>query len=105
MLLVAAHAFAQTMTPADLIKADYAALTGRWQLVSGTVDGKPVPEAIARATVLITDHDIFRFPADAGVGTAPQGRFTINPTTKPADPWRCITPPTPLSLRAGRHPF
>ena len=40
-------------------------------------------EAIARATVLITDHDIFRFPADAGVGTAPQGRFTINPTTKP----------------------
>ncbi len=83
MLLVAAHAFAQTMTPADLIKADYAALTGRWQLVSGTVDGKPVPEAIARATVLITDHDIFRFPADAGVSTAPQGRFTINPTTKP----------------------
>lgn len=89
MLLIAAHASAQTMTPANpaalaqQIKADYAALTGRWQLVSGTVEGKPVPEVTARATVLITDHDVFRFPADAGVGTALQGKFTINPATKP----------------------
>lgn len=75
VLLISLHAMAQTMAPADparaqQIKADYAALTGRWQLVSGTVDGKPVPEATARATVLITDHDIFRFPADAGVSKA-----------------------------------
>jgi uncharacterized protein (TIGR03067 family) len=65
------------------IQEDYEALTGRWQLVESTVDGKPVPEAELRKTVLITDHDTFRFPADAGVGTAPQGRFTIDPTKSP----------------------
>jgi len=87
-LAIAQLAGAQTVPATDAalaqqIKSDYAALTGRWQLVAGTVDGKPVPEATLRATVLITDHDIFRFPADAGVGTAPQGKFTINPAAKP----------------------
>ena len=66
-----------------LIKKDYEALTGRWQLVKSIVDGKEVGEAEVRKTVLITDHNIFRFPADAGVGTAPQGEFTIDPTTNP----------------------
>ena len=65
------------------IQKDYEALTGRWQLVKSIVDGKPVPEAAVRQTVLITDHDEFRFPADAGVGTAPLGKFTIDPTTHP----------------------
>jgi uncharacterized protein (TIGR03067 family) len=68
---------------AMLIEKDYAALTGRWQLVKSTIDGKPVPEAEVAQTVLITDHDEFRFPADARVGTAPLGKFTIDPTTKP----------------------
>jgi uncharacterized protein (TIGR03067 family) len=36
-----------------------------------------------RKTVLITDHDTFRFPEDTGVGTAPLGRFTIDPTKTP----------------------
>ena len=65
------------------IQEDYEALTGRWRLVKSTVDGKPVPEAELRKTVLITDHDTFRFPADAGVGTAPQGKFTVDPTKNP----------------------
>ena len=66
-----------------LIAKDYDALTGRWQLVKSLVDGKPVPESEVKQTVLITDHDEFRFPADARVGTAPLGKFTIDPTTRP----------------------
>src|SRR5215469_11441372 len=65
------------------MQKDYEALTGRRQLVKSIVDGKPVPEDQVRETILITDHNIFRFPADAGVGTAPQGRFTIDPTKTP----------------------
>ena len=65
------------------VKKDYEALTGRWQLVKSVVDGKPVPEDEVRKTVLITDHDTFRFPADAKVGTAPLGRFTIDPSQTP----------------------
>ena len=89
MLIVGAHAMAQTTAAAKgsdkkmLIEKDYAALTGRWQLVRSIVDGKPVPEAEVKQTVLITDHDEFRFPADARVGTAPLGKFTIDPIAKP----------------------
>jgi uncharacterized protein (TIGR03067 family) len=68
---------------AMLIKKDYDALTGRWQLVKSIIDGTPVPETEVSQTVLITDHDEFRFPADARVGTAPLGKFTIDPTTRP----------------------
>ena len=68
---------------ARLMQKDYEALTGRWQLVKSIVDGQPVPEDEVRKTILITDHNIFRFPADANVGTAPQGRFTIDPTKTP----------------------
>jgi uncharacterized protein (TIGR03067 family) len=66
-----------------LDKNDYDALTGRWQLVQSVVDGKPAPDTEVRQTILITDHDEFRFPADAKVGTAPLGKFTIDPTTSP----------------------
>ncbi len=51
--------------------------------MKSVVDGKPVPEEEVRKTVLITDHDTFRFPEDAGVGTAPLGRFTIDPPKHP----------------------
>src|SRR5216117_1012822 len=68
---------------AMLIEKDYDVLTGRWQLVQSIIDGKPVPETEIAQTVLITDHDEFRFPADARVGTAPLGKFTIDPTTTP----------------------
>jgi uncharacterized protein (TIGR03067 family) len=94
VLLCACSASAQTAPAktspkrpdrAALIEKDYAALTGRWQLVKSVIDGNPVPEAEVRQTVLITDHDEFRFPADARVGTAPLGKFTIDPITKPKE--------------------
>jgi uncharacterized protein (TIGR03067 family) len=81
---LAASAAAQTKdAKAAAIQADYDALTGTWQLVKSVVDGKPVPEEEVRKTILITDHDEFRFPKDAGVGTAPLGRFTIDPFQNP----------------------
>ena len=66
-----------------LVQKDYEALSARWQLVKSIVDGTPVPEDQVLKTILITDHNIFRFSADAGVGTAPRGRFTIDPTKTP----------------------
>ena len=48
--------------------------------MKSVVDGKPVAENEVLKTILITDRDTFRFPADAGVGTAPLGRFVIDPT-------------------------
>jgi uncharacterized protein (TIGR03067 family) len=68
---------------AAAVESDYDALTGSWQLVRSVVDGVPVPEAEVRKTILITDRDEFRFPADAGVGTAPLGKFTIDPLANP----------------------
>src|SRR5262245_9425201 len=68
---------------AAAIQADYEALTGTWQLVKSVVDGKRVPEDEVEKTILITDHDEFRFPKDAGVGTAPLGKFTIDPSKNP----------------------
>ena len=80
----AARSAAQTEGPkAAAIQADYAALTGAWQLVKSVVDGTPVPQVEVEKTILVTDHDEFRFPKDAGVGTAPLGKFTIDPSKNP----------------------
>lgn len=46
-------------------------------------NGKPVPAKILRDTILITDHNTFRFPKASGVGTDPAGRFTVDPDTTP----------------------
>jgi len=62
---------------------DYERLSGTWQLTRGVVNGKPVPASVARNTILITDHNTFRFPKASGVGTHPAGTFTVNPDTKP----------------------
>jgi uncharacterized protein (TIGR03067 family) len=62
---------------------DYDLLTGTWQLTRGVDNGKPVPPSIARNTILITDHNTFRFPKASGVGTHPAGNFTVNPNTRP----------------------
>ena len=62
---------------------DYERLSGTWQLTRGVVNGKPVPASVARNTILITDHNTFRFPKSSGVGTHPAGIFTVNPDTKP----------------------
>jgi uncharacterized protein (TIGR03067 family) len=52
-------------------------------LTRGVVNGKPVPASVARNTVLVTDHNTFRFPKASGIGTHPAGHFTINPDTSP----------------------
>ena len=62
---------------------DYDRLSGTWQLTDGVVNAKPVPASVARNTILITDHNTFRFPKASGIGTHPQGTFTVNPDTKP----------------------
>jgi uncharacterized protein (TIGR03067 family) len=66
-----------------VIQDDYDALTGRWQLVYAVVNGRELSGDELRGQVLITDHDTFRFPGDSTAGTAPRGRFTIDPTTNP----------------------
>ena len=62
---------------------DYELLSGTWQLTRAVVNGKSVPATVLRNTVLITDHNTFRFPKASGVGTHPAGRFTVNPDTRP----------------------
>ena len=62
---------------------DYERLSGTWQLTRGVVNGKPVSASVARNTILITDHNTFRFPKASGVGTHPAGTFTVNPTASP----------------------
>src|ERR1051326_9550020 len=62
---------------------DYDRLSGTWQLTRGVVNGKSVPASVARNSILITDHNTFRFPKASGIGTHPQGTFTVNPDTKP----------------------
>jgi len=70
-------------TQSAAVQRDYERLSGTWQLTRGVVNGKPVPASVARNTVLITDHNTFRFPKASGVGTHPAGTFTVNPTTSP----------------------
>src|SRR5256885_1568433 len=62
---------------------DYERLSGTWRLTRGVVNGKPASASVARNTILITDHNTFRFPKASGVGTHPAGTFTVNPNTRP----------------------
>jgi uncharacterized protein (TIGR03067 family) len=62
---------------------DYEELSGTWQLTRGVENGKPVPANVLRNTILITDHNTFRFPKASGVGTHRAGSFTVNPNTRP----------------------
>jgi uncharacterized protein (TIGR03067 family) len=73
----------QSITQSAAAQRDYDRLTGKWQLTRGVVNGKPVPASVARNTILITDHNTFRFPQASGVGTHPAGHFTVNPNTRP----------------------
>src|SRR6266850_1720768 len=70
-------------TQSAAVQRDYERLSGTWQLTRGVVNGKPVPASVARNTILITDHNTFRFPKESGIGTHPQGTFTVDPDTKP----------------------
>src|SRR5437016_11058846 len=71
------------MTKEELIKQDYERLTGTFSLVSGVVDGKPVPEEVRKKTILVTDHNKFTVSTGAEAGTSSGGTLTIDPTWKP----------------------
>ena len=72
-----------SMAQSIAARTDYELLSGTWQLTRGVVNGKPVPASVLQNTILITDHNTFRFPKASGVGTHPAGSFTVNPRTRP----------------------
>jgi uncharacterized protein (TIGR03067 family) len=74
------HSGSATQSAAE---RDYEQLSGTWQLTRGVVNGQPVPAGQLRKTILITDHNTFRFPQASGAGTHPAGGFTVNPNTRP----------------------
>src|SRR5438552_17748658 len=71
------------MTKEELIRQDYERLSGTFSLVSGVVDGKPVPEEVRKKTVLVTDHNKFTVSTGDEAGTSARGTFTIDPTQRP----------------------
>ena len=87
LLLPITYAHAVTPKPTvsmeELIKKDYQRLTGTFQLVSGVIDGKPVPEDVRKETKLVTDMNKFTVSAGGQAGTSGAGSFTIDPTKSP----------------------
>jgi uncharacterized protein (TIGR03067 family) len=71
------------MAKEELIRQDYERLTGTFSLVSGVVDGKPVPEEERKKTILVTDHNKFTVSTGDEAGTSARGTFVIDPTQKP----------------------
>src|SRR5205823_14748434 len=71
------------MTKEELIRQDYERLTWTFSLVSGVVDGKPVPEEVRKKTILVTDHDKFTASTGDEAGTSSGDTFTIDPTRTP----------------------
>ena len=67
----------------ELIKKDYERLTGTFQLVSGVIDRKEVPEDVRRQTKLVTTTDKFTVSAGGQAGTSGAGTFKIDPTKSP----------------------
>jgi hypothetical protein len=55
-----------SMAQSAAARTDYELLSGTWQLTRGVVNGKPVPASVLRNTILITDHNTFRFPKASG---------------------------------------
>ena len=62
---------------------DLEKLQGTWQLVSGAVDGKELPDEEVKNTQIIIKGNTFVFPNASGVGTSPKGTFIINPNADP----------------------
>jgi hypothetical protein len=58
------------MTKEELIRQDYERLTGTFQLESGMVDGKAIPEEVRKKTILVTDHDKFTVSTGDEAGTS-----------------------------------
>jgi uncharacterized protein (TIGR03067 family) len=82
---ICAHAVTPepTVSMEELIKKDYERLTGTFQLVSGVIDGKPVPEDVRKQTKLVTEMNKFTVSAGGQAGTSGAGTFTIDPTKSP----------------------
>jgi uncharacterized protein (TIGR03067 family) len=75
--------FGGSTTRSAAAERDYELLTGTWQLTRAVVDGRLVPQSVVRNTILVTDHNTFRFPKASGVGTHPAGTFTVDPIPRP----------------------
>src|SRR6266403_1385299 len=82
-LLIPGPNFAADISMQNLIDNDYERLSGTWNLASGVVDGKPVPEEVRKQTKLVTDRDKFSLSTGAQTGTSEQGTFTIDPGKNP----------------------
>jgi uncharacterized protein (TIGR03067 family) len=67
----------------ELVRKDYERLSGTFQLVSGTIDGQPLPEDVRKQTRLVTDMNKFTVSAGGEAGTSSGGTFTIDPTKSP----------------------
>ncbi len=82
---ICAHAVTPepTVSMKELIRKDYERLTGTFQLASGVIDGKPLPEEIRKETKLVTDMNKFTVSAGGQAGTSGAGTFTIDPTKSP----------------------
>lgn len=64
-------------------QTDIEKLQGTWQLVSGVVDGKKLPDEEVKNTQIIIKDNTFVLPNASGVGTSPKGTFIINPNSDP----------------------
>lgn len=64
-------------------QTDLEKLQGTWQLVSGVVDGKKLPDEEVKNTQIIIKDNTFVLPNASGVGTSPKGTFIINPNSDP----------------------
>ena len=62
---------------------DLEKLQGTWQLVSGAVDGKELPDEEVKNTQIIIKDNTFVLPNASGVGTSTKGTFIINPNADP----------------------
>ena len=87
LLLPTICAHAVTPKPAvsmeELIRKDYQRLTGTFQLASGMIDGRPVPEDVRKETKLVTKMNKFTVSAGGQASTSGAGTFTIDPTKSP----------------------
>jgi len=64
-------------------QTDLEKLRGTWQLISGVVDGKELPDEEVKNTQIIIKDNTFVLPNESGVGTSPKGTFIINPNADP----------------------
>ena len=62
---------------------DLKEVQGTWQLISGVVDGKELPDEEVKNTQIIIKDNTFVLPNASGVGTSPKGTFIINPNADP----------------------